>query len=779
MSGLILRPTPDAPAQGRPFVLPSLPVPTTSLVGRRQEVREAHDLLQLPDVRLVTLTGPSGVGKTRIALSVAAGMEEDFPDGIVAPVTGWLRQPDGLGLALAHTLGVREAGEQSLTDALIEALRSRTMLLILTDRGDWWQACPLLLALLENSPRVKILAIRQSPLELPGERVVQVRPLAAPPATVSDPAVIRTYPAVRLFQERAGSALQTGTLSGEQAAAVAGLCQRLAGLPLAIELAAAHVPEFTPTALLTQLGEQLPPSGAAPDTAQLDATRQAVIAWSVGALAPADRALLRRLSIFTTPFTRDAALIIGGSDLTALLTANLVRRLPAESAIPRFFMPEPIRAYARCLLDAAGETPDLQQRHARYFAEMATGHAAAHSTPGDRARLDALAASYPDLRGALAWLQEHDPDEALYLAGSLFDLWHTTGMYSEGRAWLQRTLALETDATPENCLSALGAAAALALLQGDLSEAAQLVAQELPLARDLGDPYGLLVALINAGLLAYSDTDFATSEAYFQEALALVTTLEAEDPQVRSIRGTVLGNLGSIAMAQGDTTAALAAFTASVEALRAVRYPWAILGPLVNLGVLHLWQGDAALAASLLSEAIDAASVTRDPRQTTSLLLALASLLIDRGQPELGAQLLGTANRLATTLHVPFDPNERLLRERASSQARLALRERAFVAALAAGHTMAADAMLARAQAAITPRRLVPGPSPISPREAEVLSLAASGLTDREIADALFLSQRTVSNHVARSLAKMGVRNRHEAINLAAQMGWLPVGPAA
>ena len=199
----------------------------------------------------------------------------------------------------------------------------------------------------------------------------------------------------------------------------------------------------------------------------------------------------------------------------------------------------------------------------------------------------------------------------------------------------------------------------------------------------------------------------------------------------------------------------------------------------MNLGVLHLWQGDAALAASLLSEAIDAASVTRDPRQTTSLLLALANLLIDRGQPELGAQLLGTADRLATTLHLPLDPTEHLLRERASSQARLALRERAFVTALAAGHAMAADAMLARAQVAITPRRLLPGPSPISPREAEVLRLASSGLTDREIADALFLSQRTVSNHVARSLAKMGVRNRHEAINLAEQMGWLPVGPAA
>ncbi|MCA9878629.1 MAG: helix-turn-helix domain-containing protein, partial [Thermomicrobiales bacterium] len=543
--------------------------------------------------------------------------------------------------------------------------------------------------------------------------------------------------------------------AGEYAHAVAHLCQRLGGLPLAIELAAAHVPDISPAAVLSQINKHLPATDHLPPAARLDATRQGALAWSYSRLTPGDQARFRALSVLVSPFTAEAAqAVVGGDgDMEALLAANLARKLPMVAAAPRYFLLEPVRAFARQKLDEAGETHATLHRHAAHFAALATGAAAAGAMPGDRARLDNLAASYPDLRQAMAWLQEHDPDEALYLAGSLFDLWHTTGMYSEGRNWLQRTLAHESGAAPETRLSALGAAAALALLQGDLSAADTLIARELPLARHLGDPYGLLVALINAGLLAYGRSEFAASAAHFQEAYALATSLEAEDPQVRTITGTVLGNLGSIAMAQGHAVEATAAFTASVEALRQAHYPWASLGPLLHLGVLQLWQGDADQAAALLSEAIDAASTIRDPRQTASLLLALACLLIDRGQPTLGAQLLGTADRLATSLHVPYDPAERLLRERAASAASTSLGERALAAALGIGAEMAADAMLARAQVSIAPPHRPQGPPPISPREAEVLRLAARGLTDREIAQALFISQRTVSNHVARALA--------------------------
>ncbi|MCA9876659.1 MAG: hypothetical protein KC442_02720, partial [Thermomicrobiales bacterium] len=154
------------PSVARPFALAPLPVPSTSLVGRRQEVHEAQQLLRQPDVRLVTLVGPGGVGKTRVALSVAAGMDEEFPDGVASPPFGMLRQPDSQGLAIARALGVRESGEQSLADALIETLRTRTILLLLVDREDWWGASPLLSALLAACPRLKILSARQAPLDL-------------------------------------------------------------------------------------------------------------------------------------------------------------------------------------------------------------------------------------------------------------------------------------------------------------------------------------------------------------------------------------------------------------------------------------------------------------------------------------------------------------------------------------------------------------------------------------------------------------------------------------
>jgi non-specific serine/threonine protein kinase len=772
-----LTPVAYAPRSGaiRPFTLAPLPVPATSLVGRRQEVRDAQDMLRRPDVRLVTLVGPSGVGKSRVALSAAASLDEEFPDGIAVPLTPWLRDPDSLELAIARSLGVREAGEQSLTDALIEALRARTTLLVVGHMGRLRSAAPLLTTLLTACPRLKILTTSQAPLDLPGEQVISVAPLASPPNDTSSWGDARAYPAVRLFQERVGGAWQDTVLNDEYAATVARLCQRLAGLPLAIELAAARVPELSPATLLSQLGERLPQPGRLPAAAYLDAARASTLRWSYDRLSLPDQANLRRLSIFAGPFTQDAATHVGSADITHLLAAGLVRRAPVDAESPSYFMLESVRAFARQLLDEAGEDGEVQHRHATYFAGLATSTSETRNMPGDRARLDQLAANYPDLRQALAWLQDHDAHEALYLAGSLFDLWHTTGMYSEGRAWLQRTLANDHDAPPEIRLSALGAAAALALLQGDLHEATNLVHQELPLARHLGDPYGLLVALINAGLLAYSESEFATSKAYFREAHQLAFTLEVEDPQVRSITGTVLGNLGSIAMAEGDVAGATASLTASVETLRQVNYPWASLGPLVNLGALHLWQGDAVQAAALLSEAIDAASTTRDPRQTASLLLALACLFIERGRPTLGAQILGTADRLATALHVPFDPAERLLRERASESASGSLGERAFTAALTVGRDIAADAMLARAQASLVPQQRTSGPPPISPREAEVLHLASQGLTDRGIAETLFISQRTVSNHVARALAKLGVRTRQEATELAQQMGWLTV----
>ena len=755
------------------FTLAPIPVPATSLVGRRQEVSEAQALLRRPDVRLVTLVGPSGVGKSRVALSVAASLDEDFADGIAVPLMPWLHDPESLELAIARALGVREAGDQPLTDALIEALRTRTTLLVVRHMGRLRSAAGLLTALLSACPRLKILTTSQAPLDLPGEQVVTVTPLATPPSDSTLWGDARAYPAVRLFQERVGDAWQDVTRNDEGVAEVARLCRRLGGLPLAIELAAAQAPELTPAAMLSQLGERLPQPGRLTPAAYLDAARASTLRWSYDRLAPADQARLRRLSVFVGPFTTEAAARVGSEDLANLQAAGLVRRSPVDTADPRYFMLETVRGFARQLLDDAGEADEVQERHATYFASLATSTSDTRSMPGDRVRLDNLAVNYPDLRQALAWLQEHDATEALYLAGSLFDLWHTTGMYSEGRGWLQRTLAADADAPPEILLSALGAAAALALLQGDLRDASHLVHQELPLARDLDDPYGLLVALINAGLLAYSQSELHASREYFQEAHRLAVTLEAEDPQVRAITGTIMGNLGSIAMAEGDLASATDAFAASVASLRQVNYPWASLGPLVNLGVLHLWQGDASHAAALLSEAIAAATTTRDPRQTASLLLALASLFIERGQPTLGAQVLGTADRLTTSLRVPYDPAERLLRERTVDAASTALGERAFTAALAVGRETTADAMLARARISVAPSQRVSGPPPISPREAEVLDLAAQGLTDREIGDALYISQRTVSNHIARALAKLGVHTRHEATELAQQMGWL------
>ena len=723
------------------FTLAPIPVPATSLVGRRQEVSEAQALLRRPDVRLVTLVGPSGVGKSRVALSVAASLDEDFADGIAVPLMPWLHDPESLELAIARALGVREAGDQPLTDALIEALRPRTILLVVRHMGRLRSAAGLLTALLSACPRLKILTTSQAPLDLPGEQVVTVTPLATPPSDSTLWGDARAYPAVRLFQERVGDAWQDVTRNDEGVAEVARLCRRLGGLPLAIELAAAQAPELTPAAMLSQLGERLPQPGRLTPAAYLDAARASTLRWSYDRLAPADQARLRRLSVFVGPFTTEAAARVGSEDLANLQAAGLVRRSPVDTADPRYFMLETVRGFARQLLDDAGEADEVQERHATYFASLATSTSDTRSMPGDRVRLDNLAVNYPDLRQALAWLQEHDATEALYLAGSLFDLWHTTGMYSEGRGWLQRTLAADADAPPEILLSALGAAAAL--------------------------------ALINAGLLAYSQSELHASREYFQEAHRLAVTLEAEDPQVRAITGTIMGNLGSIAMAEGDLASATDAFAASVASLRQANYPWASLGPLVNLGVLHLWQGDASHAAALLSEAIAAATTTRDPRQTASLLLALASLFIERGQPTLGAQVLGAADRLTTSLRVPYDPAERLLRERTVDAASTALGERAFTAALAVGRETTADAMLARARISVAPSQRVSGPPPISPREAEVLDLAAQGLTDREIGDALYISQRTVSNHIARALAKLGVHTRHEATELAQQMGWL------
>jgi non-specific serine/threonine protein kinase len=651
-----------AAAAARPAAAPAppphnLPLQLTSFVGRERELAAVRRLLA--GARLLTLTGAGGAGKTRLALEAAAGVAGAYAAGTWLVALAPVGDPALVGPAIAGALGVREAGARPLRDALADHLRERCLLLVLDNFEHLLAAAPLVPDLLAACPGLTVLATSRAPLRVSGEQEYPVPPLALPDAAETAPASLTENEAVRLFVERARAVRPDFVVTDQNARAVAEVCRRLDGLPLALELAAARVRVLGVEELLARLEDRFRLlTGGSRTALERHQTLQAAVDWSYDLLTDQERALFARLAVFAGGWTLEAAEAVGAGEgvetsevldlLTRLVDQSLVQAEAQPDGTVRYRLLETLRAYARDTLAAGGLEARVRDRHAGYYAALAERAAPELRGPDSAAWHDRVERELDNVRGALGWAAAGGPVAAgLRLATALHWYWFMRRPL-EGRAWLDRILALPGPSEPACPAAAvglalraraLGGAALLALGEGDLEVAQAQGGEALALARqagdrpatatalgglggiarargedtvarslweeslalsgELGDRLGMAISLRHLARIAARGRDDALAEAHYQRALALHR--EAGD---HSGTAGVLGELGNLARGRADFAGAREAYEASLAHFREAGDPQGCALSLGRLAGLAAARGEhaaarAAYAASL------------------------------------------------------------------------------------------------------------------------------------------------------------------------------------
>ncbi len=502
-------PVPAAAGSARPS--PSLRARSTSFVGRKRELREILALLSDGDVRLLTLTGPGGSGKTRLAVEATAGLGDEFPDGVVLVELAPIGDPDLVAAAIADRLGVGDRPGREPAEALAAYLRDRRMLLVLDNFEQLLAAAPVLAELLAGAPGVTFVVTSRAPLDISEERIYPVPALELPePSLTRQTEALRRIEAVRLFVERARDVRPDFELTEANAGAVAELCLRLDGLPLALELAAARIKLLAPSAILERLGGRLDLLKAAPGAGMPERHRtlRAATEWSYDLLTAEEQVLFTSLAVFVGGFTLDGAEAVAGDleldivdGVESLLNDNLLRTEPMAGGEPRFGMLGTIREYALERLAERGDEEEVRRRHAGFYRALAEAADPALLGPHQLRWLERLDAELGNIRIALTWAVESgEADVGLRIGAALWRFWQLRGSVAEGREHLERLLAQGSGSTIARA-NAQARVASMALMQGDYEAMRRFGEASLLVYRRVGDDREVVLML---GILSLS-----------------------------------------------------------------------------------------------------------------------------------------------------------------------------------------------------------------------------------------------------------------------------------
>jgi predicted ATPase/DNA-binding CsgD family transcriptional regulator len=790
----------ESPAQN------NLPVLLTSFVGREQEVADLQNRLTT-EARLLTLTGPGGSGKTRLAQAVSSGLAGRFEDGVWWVEFAPLSDPMLVPQAVAQALLIGEEPGRSMTETLERALAPTELLLVMDNCEHLISSCARLAnVLLSACPGVRILATSREALAVEGEMGWPVQPLSAPASGNLGAGELEHYESVKLFVERARYRKPDFVLDDRNAAPVAEICGRLEGIPLAIELAAARIGTLAAAQISSRLARSLKLLTSADRRGpERQRTLRAALDWSYELLEADERELFGRLSVFAGGFTLEAAEAVGaGGQIEEIEILDLLTRLVDKSLVlvaehsgeARYRLLEPVSQYAREKLREPGEESATRVRHAEHYLALAEEAEPELSGPREGEWLERLEAEHDNFRAALGFsLEGGDAGLGLRLAGVLGGFWYKRGYLREGRWWLERETSAGGTSSAMERATALDQAGWMALYQGDLEPSVELLKESLRLFKGLEDEPGIAASLAKLGhaVLHQDDRDYLA--ALCQEAEALRATF-TDRPAI----GELLVFLGMVALYEGNIERAVTLLEESLDLFRALgNAPPANDGPEVEENIKlstaielvagqaqeYLWlsaleTGDLNGATALIEEELRLLRDLGNKPKISYCLLGLAAIAALRGRPERAARLWVTAEALREEIglalvlwdHTVTD-YEALLAD-ARSQLGEAGWERAQnevqVMALeqVIGYALAADQNPSSAEQEPSASPEAP-PASLSAREVEVLRLVAQGLTNARIAQELFISPNTVNRHLNSIYRKLGVSSRAAATRFASE----------
>ena len=649
----------------------ALPVPATPLVGREREAAAVENLIAGEGVRLVTLTGPGGVGKTRLAVEAARRLSPGFADGVRFVELAAVPAADLVAAAIATAFGLNTSAGNLVTD-LKQFLRPRRLLLTLDNFEHVMGAAPLLTELLAAAAGLVVLVTSRTVLRLQGEHELPVPPLPVPPGGAApDPAALQRYASVVLFTERAHAADPDFELTTGNAAAVAEICRRLDGLPLAIELAAARVRLLPPQALLSRLDEKFSVlTGGSRDLPERQRTLRNTLDWSFGLLTADEQALFARLGVFAGSFSLSAAEAVGAASpdeaqdpapgqvidtLGSLVDSSLVR-LETRGAQPRFALLETVRAYALERLGEGGGWVQAHDRHAAHFLACADPGAAELTGPGQRAWLDLLETEHDNLFAAMSWLVDHGPlERAVDLFTVSWRFWWLRGHAAELVRLGDEIVARSAGLPLYQHAKALTGVGFTLIANGDSARARQLFEQSLPLYRQVSEKQGVVfhaTTLAVLGHLAATRRDFADAGRLLGESKALLRKLgdddlTGSDRLQQLLTGALADNfLGQVCLAQSDNDAAARLFDDGLTVGRREGDSIAILVSLYDLALARQAQGDLAGAAGHLKEGLALAADAGDETSVAYYLEVLAADAGRHGDPQRAVRLLAAARSI-------------------------------------------------------------------------------------------------------------------------------------